>query len=345
MNIDYKQSGVDIEVGNEAVRRIKSKVRATFDSHVVTDLGSFGAIYDLSLFKQMNHPVLVQSIDGVGTKLKIASQMGKFRTIGHDIVNHCCNDVVCQGARPVTFLDYLATSKLKAEIIEELVAGMAEACQAVKVNLIGGETAEMPGVYLPGEHDVVGCITGVTDKDDIIDGSKIAASDLVLGLASNGLHTNGYSLARKLFFEVGRYKVDSKIPGLGKTVGETLLEPHTNYTNPIFGLLDKGIEIKGIAHLTGGGFLENIPRILPEGLSVEIKKGAWPVLPVFVVMQKLGKVPEQEMYRTFNMGIGMVLVVSSQNMVVINERMKKFGDYKLYEIGQVKAGKKEVILI
>ncbi len=335
MSIDYKQSGVDIDAGNEAVLGFKDKVKATFDKNVITGLGSFGAMYDLRQVKEFKEPILVQSIDGVGTKLKIAVLMKDFKSIGRDIVSHSCNDIVCQGAKPLIFLDYIAADKLDPAVIADIVNGMAEACQTVGVNLIGGETAEMPGVYLAGEHDIAGCITGVAERDKIITGGKIKSSDIVLGFASSGLHTNGYSLARKLFFEVGGFKVNSNISELEKSIGETLLVPHTNYTNPILELLESGLEIKGIAHLTGGGFIENIPRVMPAGLGVEIRKGSWPVLPVFTVMQKLGEVRELEMYRTFNMGIGMVIIVSPEAVAKVKEKIKEFSDYKIYEIGRV----------
>ncbi len=345
MSINYKQSGVDIDAGNKAVSLIKDKVVATFDQNVITGLGTFGAMYDLSSIKDMQQPILVQSIDGVGTKLKIATMMNKFTTVGHDIVNHCSDDIVCQGAKPISFLDYVAASNLKPAIIDEIVSGMAEACREAGVNLIGGETAEMPGVYLEGEHDIAGCITGVVEKNKVITGDNIKKDDVLLGFASSGLHTNGYSLARKLFFEVGRYKVDSEIPELEKNVGETLLAPHINYTNPILTIIDAGINIKGIAHITGGGFIENIPRVLPENTGVEINKGSWPILPVFDVMQKLGEVEEMEMYRAFNMGIGMVIIVSSEEALKVNKKIKEFKDYKLYEIGKVIKGERMVNLV
>jgi len=345
MSIGYKQSGVDIDAGNEAVRRIKDKVKATFDKNVVTGLGTFGAMYDLSEVKQYKHPILVQSIDGVGTKLKVASLMKSYRSVGHDIVNHCCDDVLCQGARPFTFLDYVAAGKLKPEIIEEIVSGMAEACQAVDVNLIGGETAEMPGVYMEGEHDIVGCITGVVEKDDVITGDDIHVGDILIGFASSGLHTNGYSLARKLFFEVGNFKVDDTIPELGETVGEALIKSHVNYVNPVLGLIAGGIKVKGIAHLTGGGFIENIPRMLPADVGVEIQKSSWPVLPVFQVMQRLGDIGEMEMYRTFNMGIGLIVAITSEQQVAAESILSKYDKYQTYLVGRVISGEKKVNFI
>ncbi|MED5317277.1 MAG: phosphoribosylformylglycinamidine cyclo-ligase, partial [Candidatus Neomarinimicrobiota bacterium] len=274
---NYKAAGVDIDAGNEAVARIKDEVKTTFTSNVLTGLGSFGSLYDLKpILESYNNPVMVQSIDGVGTKTIIARKLKKFDTIGMDLLSACANDILVMGARPLTFLDYIANDKLKPDIIEEIVSGMVKACKETGVSLVGGETAEMPDTYLPGEHDLVGVITGVMEKDKIITGESIKPGDLVLGLPSNGLHTNGYSLARKLFFEIGGYGVNDTIPELKKSVGLTLLEPHINYTNHVFAVLDKDINVKGIAHITGGGLVENIPRILPDDCGVEIQKGSWP---------------------------------------------------------------------
>ncbi|MEE3203767.1 MAG: phosphoribosylformylglycinamidine cyclo-ligase, partial [Candidatus Neomarinimicrobiota bacterium] len=279
---NYKAGGVDIDAGNEAVARIKDEVKTTFTSNVLTGLGSFGSLYDLKpILESYNNPVMVQSIDGVGTKTIIARKLKKFDTIGMDLLSACANDILVMGARPLTFLDYIANDKLKPDIIEEILSGMVKACKETGVSLVGGETAEMPDTYLPGEHDLVGVITGVMEKDKIITGESIKPGDLVLGLPSNGLHTNGYSLARKLFFEIGGYGVNDTIPELKKSVGLTLLEPHINYTNHVFAVLDKDINVKGIAHITGGGLVENIPRILPDDCGVEIQKGSWPILPVF----------------------------------------------------------------
>ncbi|MEC7729944.1 MAG: phosphoribosylformylglycinamidine cyclo-ligase, partial [Candidatus Neomarinimicrobiota bacterium] len=272
---NYKAAGVDIDAGNEAVARIKDEVKTTFTSNVLTGLGSFGSLYDLKpILESYNNPVMVQSIDGVGTKTIIARKLKKFDTIGMDLLSACANDILVMGARPLTFLDYIANDKLKPDIIEEIVSGMVKACKETGVSLVGGETAEMPDTYLPGEHDLVGVITGVMEKDKIITGESIKPGDVVLGLPSNGLHTNGYSLARKLFFEIGGYGVNDTIPELKKSVGLTLLEPHINYTNHVFAVLDKDINVKGIAHITGGGLVENIPRILPDDCGVEIQKGS-----------------------------------------------------------------------
>tara|TARA_B100000809_G_scaffold166276_1_gene163537 strand:+ start:3734 stop:4765 length:1032 start_codon:yes stop_codon:yes gene_type:complete len=339
--IDYKSAGVDIDAGSEAVDRIKDIVKSTFTPHVLTGLGSFGSLYDLKpVLKEYENPVMVQSIDGVGTKTIIARKLKKFDTIGIDLLSACANDILVMGARPLTFLDYIANDKLKPEIIEEIVSGMVKACQNTGVSLVGGETAEMPDTYLPGEHDLVGVITGVVEKDKIITGERIQPGDIVLGLPSNGLHTNGYSLARKLFFKIGGYYVNDTIPALEKSVGLTLLEPHINYTNHVFAVLDADIDIKGIAHITGGGLVENIPRILPDGCGVEIQKGSWPILPVFDVMQSLGDV--DEMFRAFNMGIGMVFIVDEAKVSIVKGVLKDLTE--VYEIGSVFRGNKNVTI-
>ena len=339
--IDYKSAGVDIDAGNEALDRIKDGVKSTFTSNVLTGLGSFGSLYDLKpILENYDHPVMVQSIDGVGTKTIIARKLGKFDTIGIDLLSAAANDILVMGARPLTFLDYIANDKLKPEIVEEIVSGMVKACKETGVSLVGGETAEMPGIYLPGEHDLVGIITGVVEKEKIITGENIKAGDVVLGLPSSGLHTNGYSFARKLFFDIGGYDVNDTIPELEKSVGLTLLEPHINFTNHIFSVLDDGIDLKGIAHITGGGLVENIPRILPDGCGVELQKGSWPSLPVFDVMQSIGNVDENEMARAFNMGIGMVFIVDPSNVDTVKDALKDLTE--VYEIGSVVNGDKRV---
>ena len=341
--IDYKSAGVDIDAGNEAVDRIKDGVKSTFTSNVLTGLGSFGSLYDLKpILENYDHPVMVQSIDGVGTKTIIARKMEKFDTIGVDLLSAAANDILVMGARPLTFLDYIANDKLKPEIVEEIVSGMVKACKETGVSLVGGETAEMPDTYLPGEHDLVGIITGVVEKEKIITGENIKPSDMVLGLPSNGLHTNGYSFARKLFFEIGGYDVNDMIPELDKSVGLTLLEPHINYTNHVFSVLDSGIEMKGIAHITGGGLVENIPRILPNGCGVKLQKESWPSLPVFDVMQSIGDVDENEMFRAFNMGIGMVFILDPSDVNEVTDALKDLT--KVYEIGSIISGEKNVIL-
>ena len=342
----YKQAGVNIEAGNEVVRRIKESVRSTHTPAVLTNIGHFGGLYDLGeIIKNYKHPILVQSIDGVGTKLLVAKMVNKYDSVGEDMVGHSCGDILAMGARPITFLDYVANETLVPAEMEQIVSGMAKACLEAGVSIIGGETAEMPGVYVKGEHDIAGCITGIVEKEKVITGEKIKEGDIILGLASSGLHTNGFSLARKLIFETAKHTIDEKIPELGMTVGEALLKIHTNYTRPLLEILDTGIEIKGIAHITGGGFMENIPRVLPKNLDAEIKKGTWPILPIFSFLQKIGKVSEEEMYTTFNMGIGMILVATPTEKIKIETILEKHQGFGIYEIGKIIKGEAKVKLV
>ncbi len=345
MSITYQSSGVSVDTGNEVVSRIKRSVEQTHSSYVVSGLGGFGSLFDIkSALTNYKHPLLVQSVDGVGTKLSVAKMMNKFDTIGIDIVSACTGDIVAMGARPLTFLDYVASSKLDVDIIEEIVSSMAVACKENDISLVGGETAEMPGVYVNGEYDIVGSITGVVEKDKVVTGKNIITGDVILGFGSSGLHTNGFSLARKLFFEIGHYSVTTEIPEFEGTVGEELLRPHINYAKPVLGILDSGIVIKGIAHITGGGLLENIPRILPKSCVVEINKGSWPVLPIFNVMREIGGIAEPEMYRTFNMGIGMVLVVAPEDVEMVKMKVSEFVGFNIYEIGKVVERTGQVVL-
>jgi len=345
MSILYKQSGVNIDAGNEVVRRIKADVSSTHTKAVLTNIGSFGGLYDLGkILKTYKNPVLVQSIDGVGTKLSVARMMKKYNTVGEDIVNHCCDDLLAMGARSFTFLDYVAHDKLEPEVMEAIISGMSKACRENDVALIGGETAEMPGTYAKGEHDIAGCITGVVEKNRIITGEKIKKGDIILGFSSSGLHTNGFSLARKLFFEIGGYKVNTKINELGMTVGEALLKVHINYSKPVLEMLDAGVDIHGIAHITGGGFIENIPRVLPKNLNAEINLNSWPILPIFSFMQKIGNIPQEEMYRVFNMGIGLVLIIPKNEKEKIIKILKKYPNYNIFEIGSIINGNKKVVL-
>ncbi len=297
--LSYRDAGVDIDAANEAVDRIRRLARSTFTPNVLTEIGSFGGMFRAD-FKSMSEPVLVSSADGVGTKLRIAFMTGIHNTVGYDLVCHSVNDILVQGARPLFFLDYIAAGKLVPDTIASVIEGLARGCRDSGCALIGGETAEMPGFYSDGEYDIAGFIVGVVDRPRVINGSRIEPGDVLIALPSVGLHTNGYSLARKLFFEVAGYDTTTYIDALGCTVGEELLKPHRSYLGALEGLLDTGA-IKGLAHITGGGLLENIPRILPEGTAVEIKKGSWPILPVFDLMARIGNVPEREMYRTFNM--------------------------------------------
>jgi len=341
--IDYKSAGVDINAGNEAVDLIKEGVASTFTPNVLTGLGSFGSLYDLKpILNKYDHPVMVQSIDGVGTKTIIARKMNKFDTIGIDLLSAAANDILVMGAKPLTFLDYIANDKLKPKIVEQIVSGMVKACRDTGVSLVGGETAEMPDTYLPGEHDLVGIITGIVEKDKIITGEKIRPGNVLVGLPSNGLHTNGYSFARKLFFDVGGYNVNDCPDELESSVGSTLLMPHINYTKHVLGILNAGINLNGIIHITGGGLLENIPRVLPKGMAVEIKRGSWPSLPVFDLMQSIGNVDETEMFRSFNMGIGMVFVAHPDEISNIKKALN--GLSSMFLIGSVVSGNKDVII-
>jgi phosphoribosylformylglycinamidine cyclo-ligase len=336
----YASAGVDIDAANRATEKIKELARTTFNDRTLSEIGSFGGMFD-GAFPRMRQPVLVASADGVGTKLKVAFATGTHNTIGRDLVNHCVNDILVQGARPLFFLDYVATGKLAPETIAGIIEGITNGCRENSCVLLGGETAEMPGFYADGEYDVAGFIVGVVDREKIIDGKTIEPGDIVLGLPSVGLHTNGYSLARKLFFEDAGYTPDSHLDQLGETVGEALLKSHVSYLRDIESLLDAEV-IKGLAHITGGGLLENIPRILPAGTSVEINRGSWPVLPIFKLMQQLGNIEESEMFRTFNMGIGMVIICED------SPRARKLIETQTklcYEVGRVVAGDGQVQII
>ena len=330
-SISYADAGVSIDKANEAVAKIRDFARSTFNERTLTEIGSFGGMFS-GAFPGMADPVLVASADGVGTKLKIAFETGRHDTVGADLVNHCVNDILVQGARPLFFLDYFATGKLEPDVTASVVEGMAGACKENGCVLLGGETAEMPDFYPPGEYDLAGFIVGVVDKPKVIDGRSIEPGDVVLGLPSTGLQTNGYSLARKLFFEIGGYRVDDFVEELGTTVGEALLATHSSFLPQLGPLLDTGL-IKGLAHITGGGFLENIPRILPDNVSVEINRGTWPELPILGLMQKLGNVEQKELFRTFNMGIGMIVICSEVDTGEVVNRVEN-----CYEIGRVKSG-------
>ncbi len=340
--IDYKSAGVDIDAGNKSVELIKKHVQSTFTNNVLTGIGSFGSLYDLKeVSNNYDHPVMVQSIDGVGTKMIVARMMNNFNSIGMDLLSAAANDILVMGAKPITLLDYIATEKLKPEFIEQIVSGMSKACQETGVSLVGGEIAEMPDTYLKGEYDLVGIITGIVEKNKIISGEKIKSGDKVLALPSSGLHTNGYSLARKLIFEIEKLSINDTPKGMDQSIGEILLEPHTNYTNQIQSILDNDILPSGIAHITGGGLLENIPRILPKDLNVFINKGSWPILPIFNLLQSIGNISEQEMYRVFNMGVGMVLIVDDMQAKEVTNLL--MNQTKIYEIGYIMDGENKVL--
>jgi len=339
--ITYSDAGVDIDAATRATDKIKELARRTFNQRTLSEIGSFGGMFD-GAFPNLKQPVLVASADGVGTKLKIAFSTGVHNTVGRDLVNHCVNDILVQGARPLFFLDYIATGKLLPDVVAEIVAGVANGCQENGCVLLGGETAEMPDFYSAGEYDIAGFIVGVVDREKTIDGKGIIPGDVLLALPSVGLHTNGYSLARKLFLEVAGYEVDTRLEPLGMTVGEALLQPHLSYLKPLNELLDSGM-IKGLAHITGGGLTDNIPRILPQGTGVEIDKNSWPVLPVFKLMQEIGSVSEAEMFRTFNMGVGMVVVTSMADQAAVESHLRQQGA-AVYEIGRVSKGNQEVAI-
>jgi len=339
--ISYSDAGVSIDKANAATEKIKRLARSTFNDRTLSEIGSFGGMFD-GAFPALAEPVLVASADGVGTKLKIAFMTGTHNTIGRDLVNHCVNDILVQGARPLFFLDYIATGVLAPEVVAAIVEGVSVGCRENGCVLLGGETAEMPGFYGEGEYDVAGFIVGVVDRAKVIDGKRITPGDVVLALPSVGLHTNGYSLARKLFFDVAGHTPETNVPELNQTVGEALLQPHKSYLAALGPVLDAG-SIKGLAHITGGGLTDNIPRILPEGTSVTIARDTWPVLPVFKLMQELGHVTDAEMFRTFNMGVGMVIVSAAEDAGAIKSQLAESGE-SVYEIGRVIEGNREVVI-
>ncbi|MCH1642641.1 phosphoribosylformylglycinamidine cyclo-ligase [Paenibacillus timonensis] len=340
MSEAYKKAGVDIAAGNEAVERMKKHVKRTFRPEVMTDLGGFGALFGLNKDKYAE-PVLVSGTDGVGTKLKIAFAMDKHDTIGIDAVAMCVNDIVVQGAEPLFFLDYLACDKVVPEKIEAIVAGIAEGCSQSGCALIGGETAEMPGMYGEGEYDIAGFTVGVVDKSKIVNGSRIAPGDMVIGLASSGVHSNGFSLVRKLLLDDAGYALTDKLPELnGEALGDVLLTPTKLYVKPVLSLLEQ-VDVKGMAHITGGGFIENIPRVLPEGVNVEIAYGSWPVLPIFDLLQKRGNVSPRDMFTTFNMGIGLVVIVAEDQAEQAVAVLEQAGETP-YVIGRVNEGQRVV---
>lgn len=346
--IDYKSAGVDIEAGNEAVRRMKSHVARTHTPAVLTGLGSFGSLFSLrDALKDLADPVMVQSTDGVGTKTKVtvmaaaanpAKAADYYASLGRDLVAAVAGDIAVMGAHPLTFLDYLGVHKVDPAIIEALVRGMSDACAEAEIALVGGETAEMPAVYAPGELDVVGFITGICDRAKLLTGATIADGDVLYAINSSGLHTNGWSLARKLLFETNHFAIDHAYAELdGATLADVLLAPHTNYVQPIRRILDAGIAIKGIAHITGGGVIENVPRILPEGLGAIIDRSIWKPQPIFTLLQTLGAIDAEEMHRVFNMGVGLVLVAPKGQHAQLAAALKEFPHLHVWEIGRVQS--------
>jgi phosphoribosylformylglycinamidine cyclo-ligase len=328
--VRYADAGVSIDEADRAVRKIRGYARATYTAGVMTDIGSFGAGFALTGYR---HPVLVSSADGVGTKIKVAIAAGRHDTIGEDLVNHCVNDIAVQGAKPLYFLDYFAAGKLDAGVTADVVKGVARGCKANGCALIGGETAEMPGLYAPGDYDLAGFITGVVEKKKLITGARVRPGDLLLGLPSSGLHTNGYSLARKLLFEVAGYKVDSRIPDIGVTAADALLKVHLSYWKPLSALMDAGL-LNAAAHITGGGITDNLPRVLPPGCAASIDRSSWPVPRIFTLLREIGDMPEDDWRRTLNCGIGMIVAVSARKAPAA-EAILKTARQRFYRIGSV----------
>jgi phosphoribosylformylglycinamidine cyclo-ligase len=339
-SITYADAGVDISIGDRAKQRIKYLAQKTFNKQVLGDIGGFGGLFKLDTAKYET-PVLVSSADGVGTKLKVAFELKVHHTVGADLVNHCVNDIAVQGAHPLFFLDYLATGRLDADITEKVVSGLADACRANGCALIGGETAQMPGFYADGEYDLAGFIVGVVDQPKMITGAKIEAGDVLIGLPSTGLHTNGYSLARKLFFEVAKYPAEHYVNELKEKAGAALMKTHRSYLSIIKKLTAADLVV-GMAHITGGGITENLPRILPKSVSALIELSSWTVPPLFQHLQQLGNVDEEEMFRTFNMGIGLILVVPADKVKRVRSLLERASE-KYCVVGRIVKGDRRVI--
>ncbi|HWG22052.1 MAG TPA: phosphoribosylformylglycinamidine cyclo-ligase [Terracidiphilus sp.] len=338
-SVTYADAGVDISSGDRAKERIKFLAQKTHNRNVLGGIGGFGALFRLDLQKFKN-PILVSSADGVGTKLKIAFELGMHHTVGHDLVNHCVNDIAVQGATPLFFLDYLATGKLDPEVTQDVVTGLAEACKANACALIGGETAQMPGFYTEGEYDLAGFIVGAVDRDKLVTGQNIKPGDVLIGLPSTGLHTNGYSLARKLFFEVAGYKPTQYVTAVKEKAGAALMKTHKSYLHVIQKLVIAGLT-SGLAHITGGGITENLPRILPRGTAAQVELGSWPVLPIFEHLRELGQVSQDEMMRTFNMGIGLIAAIPAAKFARAKNLLDR-AEEKFYLIGRVVKGERRV---
>ena len=335
--LDYRSAGVDVDAGAETVRRIRALARGTFTRGVLSDIGSFGGLFRPDL-TGLADPVLVSSADGVGTKLKVAFLAGRHDTVGQDLVNHCVNDILVQGATPLFFLDYLATGRLSPHVTEEVVRGIAAACADNGCALLGGETAEMPGFYAAGEYDLAGFIVGIVDRSRVIDGRRVRPGDRVIGLPSSGLHTNGYALARRIVFDSLGLAVDSEAEGLDGPVGEVLLRPHRSYRRLVSSLLAEGTAVKALAHITGGGLTDNLPRVLPPGAGVEIDRRAWTPPPVFTFLQRHGRLDDEEAFRTFNMGIGFVVVCAPEQSDPLLARCRGRGEPGAAVIGRVTDG-------
>ena len=338
--LSYRDAGVDIDAQDEALREVRRIVKKTYTPGVMSDIGSFGGLFRGS-FPEMTAPILVSSADGVGTKLKVAKAMKVHDTVGYDLVCHCVNDILVQGARPLFFLDYFASGKLQPGVMTDVVKGMADGCRENGIALIGGETAEMPGMYAEDEYDVAGFIVGVVDEKHLITGKNVRKGDIVIGLPSVGLHTNGYSLARKVLIDKCGHDYQSIVPEIGGKVGEVLLAPHVSYLKPLLPLVEDSL-IHGMAHITGGGLTDNVPRILPADCDVQIRLGSWEVLPIFRYMFEKGGIEVDEMLRVFNMGVGMVLIVAPDAVEAVTRRLQSYGQ-KHYFIGNVVAGSGKVV--
>jgi phosphoribosylformylglycinamidine cyclo-ligase len=338
--LTYRDAGVDIDAQDDGLRRIKAMLLATRTKGVLADLGSFGGMFAPDLHG-LREPVLVASCDGVGTKLKVAFMTGIHNTVGRDLVNHCVNDILVQGAVPMFFLDYVAMGRLEPTVLASIVEGVASGCRENGCALLGGETAEMPGFYEDGTYDVAGFVVGLVDKPKVIDGRSIGVGDVLYGLPSAGLHTNGYSLARRIFFDLAGKGPDDRVDGLETTIGQALLAEHRSYLGALRGAIDAGW-VRGLAHITGGGLTDNLPRILPEKTAARIERGTWPVLPVFSVMQRMGRVADAEMYRACNMGVGMVCAIAPENTKVFEAHLDARGE-KYFRIGSVVSGERNVV--
>jgi phosphoribosylformylglycinamidine cyclo-ligase len=337
--LTYRDAGVDIGRQDEGLRRIRELVRGTRTAGVLADIGSFGGLFAPAL-KGLEAPVLVSSCDGVGTKLSVAFRSGVHHTVGRDLVNHCVNDILVQGARPLFFMDYLATGGLDPAVMEQIVQGVARGCREAGCALLGGETAEMPGFYTDGEYDLAGFIVGIVDRERILDGSKVAAGDVLLGLPSAGLHTNGYSLARKILFDVAGHRLDERVEALGATVQDALLAEHRSYLRALEQPIAEGL-IHALAHITGGGIPDNLSRVLPEGKAARVDREAWPVPAVFRYMQEVGRVAQAEMERTFNMGVGMLLVVAPESVESVEQHLDAVGEGH-HRVGEIVDGDRGV---
>jgi|CXWL01.1.fsa_nt_gi phosphoribosylformylglycinamidine cyclo-ligase len=338
--LTYRDSGVNIDEAHRALRAVLPSIQATYNDSVVTGVGGFGGLFQLQL-GEMQKPILVSSIDGIGTKTKVAAMVGDFKGLGHDIVNHCVNDILCQGAKPLFFLDYFGTSRLSGLVFEDVVTGAADACAAVGAVLIGGETAELPGVYHDEEVDIVGSIVGIVDYDLRLPRQKMTSGCAVIGIASDGLHTNGFSLARRALFEVGGLSTRDVVPGLSSTIGEELIRPHRCYFNSVYPMLQDGTPIYALAHITGGGLYDNVPRVLPSDIQVVLERRSWSPLPIFRLIQEVGNIGDAEMFRSFNMGIGIVMIADRDAALGIVQRLNAAGEWAAV-IGETQNGPHDV---